>query len=135
MAAGSRTTPFEVYRFDPEHDSAPHYAKYSLDLPPHTPVLTALLKIREEIDPSLTMRCSCRSSICGSCAMVINSKSRLACQTPIGPEIERHGRVVIDPMRNMPVLRDLVVEMGGFWGNYRKLEPHLVENPDRPLPV
>jgi succinate dehydrogenase / fumarate reductase iron-sulfur subunit len=66
--------------------------------------------------------------------MVINSKSRLACQTPIGPEIERHGRVVVDPMRNMPVLRDLVVEMGGFWGNYRKLEPHLIDDPNRPMP-
>ncbi|MCI4331639.1 MAG: succinate dehydrogenase/fumarate reductase iron-sulfur subunit [Thermoplasmata archaeon] len=134
MEAEFVKAPIEVYRYDPGTDRAPRYDRFELELAPHTPVLTALLKIRSDLDPSLTMRYSCRSSICGSCAMVINSKSRLACQTPVGPELERHGRIVIDPMRNMPVLRDLVVEMGGFWGNYRKLEPHLVENPDRPLP-
>ncbi len=134
MEAGWVKTPIEVYRFDPEHDKAPRYDRYELEVAPHTQVLTALLRIRSEIDPTQTMPYSRRSSICGSCAMVINSKSRLACQTPIGPEVERHGRVVIDPMRNLPVLRDLVVEMNAFWGNYRKLEPHLVENPERPLP-
>jgi succinate dehydrogenase / fumarate reductase, iron-sulfur subunit len=127
--------PFEVYRYDPEHDGKPRYQRFDLELPPHTPVLTALLRIRAELDPSLTLRYSCRSAICGSCAMVVNSKSRLACQTPIGPELERHGKIVVDPMRNLPVLRDLVVEMNRFWGNYKKLEPHLIEDPDRPMPV
>ena len=132
--AETRPAEFDVYRYDPDHDAAPAYRRYTLNLPPHTPVLTALLKIRAEIDPTLTLRYSCRSAICGSCAMVINSKSRLACQTPIGPELEEHGRIVVDPMRNMPVLRDLVVEMGSFWGNYRKLEPHLIEDPEHPRP-
>ncbi|HEV2231758.1 MAG TPA: succinate dehydrogenase/fumarate reductase iron-sulfur subunit [Thermoplasmata archaeon] len=125
---------FDVYRFDPAHDPAPHYATYTLSLPPHTPVLTALLQIRTELDPTLTLRYSCRSAICGSCAMLVNSKSRLACQTPIGPEVERHGRVVIDPMRNMPVLRDLVVEMGPFWENYQRIQPHLIPDERHPLP-
>ncbi|MCI4320383.1 MAG: succinate dehydrogenase/fumarate reductase iron-sulfur subunit [Thermoplasmata archaeon] len=132
--AGTLTIPFDVYRFDPTKDKEPRYVRYTLDLAPHTPVLTALLRIRSEIDPGLTLRYSCRSAICGSCSMVVNSKSRLACQTPVGPEFERHGRVVIDPMRNLPVLRDLVVDMGSFWGNYRKLEPHLIGDPDHPLP-
>ena len=135
MAASTVTVPIEVFRFDPEHDGAPRYAKYSLDLAPHTPVLTALLRIRDEIDPSLTLRYSCRSAICGSCAMVINSKSRLACKTPVGPEVERHGRIVIDPMRTLPVLRDLVVDMDSFWGNYRKIEPALKPDPRRPMPA
>ncbi len=129
------SVPIDVYRFDPSHDSAPRYQRYTLELPRHTPVLSALLKIRTDLDPSLSLRYSCRSSICGSCAMVINSKSRLACQTPVGPEVERHGRIVIDPMRNLPVLRDLVVEMAPFWGRYRKLEPHLIPDPNRPMPV
>ncbi len=137
-AAAPRTpvvAPFEVYRFDPAHDARPHYARYTLELAPHTPVLTALLKIRDEIDPSLTLRYSCRSAICGSCAMQVNSKSRLACETPIGPEIERHGRIVIEPMRNQPVLRDLVVDQSPFWARYASIRPHLVSDPSRPMPV
>ncbi len=127
--------PFEVYRYEPGVDPAPRYSHFTLELPPHTPVLTALLKIRDELDPSLTLRYSCRSAICGSCAMLVNSKSRLACKTQIGPEVARHGKIVIDPMRNLPVLRDLVTEMNGFWDRYRRLEPALRPNPDRPMPV
>ncbi|HEV2428222.1 MAG TPA: succinate dehydrogenase/fumarate reductase iron-sulfur subunit, partial [Thermoplasmata archaeon] len=134
MAADAIDAPFEVYRFDPSSDRAPRYASYRLKLPPHTPVLTALLKIREDLDPSLTLRYSCRSAICGSCAMLINSKSRLACQTPIGPELERHGRIVIDPMRNMPIVRDLVTDQRPFWAQYRRIEPHLIEDRAHPLP-
>jgi len=125
--------PIDLYRFDPATDKAPRYQRFELDLAPHTPVLTALLKIRE-MDPSVTLRYSCRSAICGSCAMIVNSKSRLACQTPVGPELEAHGRIVIDPMRNLPVIRDLVVEMTGFWGHYKKLQPHLIPDPHHPLP-
>lgn len=135
MAAATQSIPLDVYRFDPSVDRAPRYQRYTLDLAPHTPVLTALLRVRNEVDPSLTLRYSCRSAICGSCAMVINSKSRLACQTPVGPEFARHGRIVIDPMLNQPVLRDLVVETEPFWTQYRHIEPHLIEDPDRPMPV
>lgn len=126
--------PFSVYRFDPSKDRAPRYATYELDLEPHTPVLTGLLRIREEIDASLSLRYSCRSAICGSCAMVINSKSRLACQTQVGPEIERHHRIVVDPMHNQPVLRDLVVDQAPFWLDYQRILPHLVPDPEHPMP-
>ena len=96
-------------------DAKPRYQRYTLDLAPHTPVLTALLKIRAEVDPTLRLRYSCRSAICGSCAMQINSKSRLACETHVGPEVALHGRVVVEPMRNQPVVRDLVVDQAPFW--------------------
>jgi succinate dehydrogenase / fumarate reductase, iron-sulfur subunit len=128
------TAPIDVYRFDPKVDPAPRYQRYTLELPPHTPVLTALLKIRGEIDPSLTLRYSCRSAICGSCAMQVNSKSRLACETQVGPEIERHGRIVVEPMRNQPVLRDLVVDQTPFWRQYDRIQPHLILDPRRPMP-
>lgn len=127
--------PIEVYRFDPNKDAKPRYDRYELELAPHTPVLTALLQIRAKEDPTLSMRYSCRSAICGSCAMVVNSKSRLACKTPIGPEIASHGKIVIEPMRSMPVLRDLVVEMAPFWGHYTKIEPHLITDPAHPMPA
>ena len=125
---------FEVYRFDPAKDRAPRYQRYSLDLAPHTPVLSALLKIRAEQDPTLTLRYSCRSAICGSCAMQVNSKSRLACETQIGPEMERHGTIVVEPMRNQPVLRDLVVDQAPFWQQYEGIEPHLILDPLHPMP-
>ncbi|HZY92397.1 MAG TPA: succinate dehydrogenase/fumarate reductase iron-sulfur subunit [Thermoplasmata archaeon] len=126
---------FQVFRFDPARDAAPRYDSYTVKVAPHTPVLTALLKIRADLDPTLTLRYSCRSAICGSCSMLINSKSRLACQTPVGPELARHGTIVIDPMRNLPVLRDLVVGMDSFWGNYRRIEPHLIPDVHHPMPV
>jgi succinate dehydrogenase / fumarate reductase, iron-sulfur subunit len=125
---------FDVYRFDPAHDREPRYQQYTLDLAPHTPVLTALLRIRAEVDPTLTLRYSCRSAICGSCAMQVNSKSRLACETQVGPEIDRHGRVVVEPMRNQPVLRDLVVNQEPFWRHYEQIEPHLILDPRHPMP-
>ncbi|MGD0249779.1 MAG: succinate dehydrogenase iron-sulfur subunit [Thermoplasmata archaeon] len=124
----------DVYRYDPAHDKAPRYQRYTLDLSPHTPVLTALLRVRAEVDPSLTLRYSCRSAICGSCAMQINSKSRLACETHIGPEMARHGRIVVEPMRNQPVLRDLVVDQAPFWRQYDRIEPHLKLDPAHPMP-
>ena len=125
---------FDVYRFDPAKDARPHYATYRLALPAHTPVLSALLQIRAETDPSLTLRYSCRSAICGSCAMQVNSKSRLACETQIGPEMERHGRIVVEPMRNQAVLRDLVVDQSPFWRQYQQIAPHLILDPTRPMP-
>ena len=134
MQGKTVTAAFGVYRFDPAKDPAPRYQRYTLDLAPHTPVLTALLRIRAEIDPSLTLRYSCRSAICGSCAMQVNSKSRLACETQVGPELERDGRIVVEPMRNQAVLRDLVVDQEPFWRQYDKIQPHLILDPRHPMP-
>ncbi|MCI4364677.1 MAG: succinate dehydrogenase/fumarate reductase iron-sulfur subunit [Thermoplasmata archaeon] len=134
MSEATVKATFDVYRFDPVRDAGPRYDRYVLDLPPHTPVLTALLQVRADLDPSLTLRYSCRSAICGSCAMQINSKSRLACEAPIGPELARDGRIVVEPMRNQPVLRDLVVDQEPFWREYRRIEPHLILDPRHPMP-
>jgi succinate dehydrogenase / fumarate reductase, iron-sulfur subunit len=129
------TVPFDVYRYDPAGGGSPRYQHYELELAPHTPVLTGLLRIRDTVDPTLTLRYSCRSAICGSCAMLVNSKSRLACKTPVGPEVQAHGRVVVDPMRNQPVLRDLVVDQQPFWTRYDQMEPHLILDPNHPMPA
>ncbi|HTT14205.1 MAG TPA: succinate dehydrogenase/fumarate reductase iron-sulfur subunit [Thermoplasmata archaeon] len=134
MADATISAVFDVYRFDPSKDREPRYQRFALDLAPHTPVLSALLQIRAEQDPTLTLRYSCRSAICGSCAMQVNSKSRLACETQIGPEMERHGRIVIEPMRNQAVLRDLVVDQQPFWQRYDSIEPHLILDPSHPMP-
>ncbi|HTW39832.1 MAG TPA: succinate dehydrogenase iron-sulfur subunit [Thermoplasmata archaeon] len=125
---------FDVYRFDPAKDAKPRFQTYTLNLAPHTPLLSALLQIRAEQDPTLTLRYSCRSAICGSCAMRVNSKSRLACETQIGPEIAENGRIVVEPMRNQPVLRDLVVDQEPFWRQYDLIQPHLILDPAKPMP-
>ncbi len=135
MTANLTKAEFDVYRYDPTKDAKPRYQRYTLELAPHTPVLSALLQIRAEVDPSLSLRYSCRHAICGSCAMQINSKSRLACQTQIGPEMAKHGRIVIEPMRNQPVIRDLVVDQSPFWRQYDRIEPHLKLDPAHPMPV
>jgi succinate dehydrogenase / fumarate reductase, iron-sulfur subunit len=134
MPESTVTVPFDVYRYDPGRDPKPHYQRYTLDLTAHTPVLTALLRIRAEVDPTLALRYSCRSAICGSCSMQINSKSRLACETHVGPELERHGRIVVEPMRNQSVLRDLVVDQAPFWRQYYEVEPYLKLDPRHPMP-
>jgi succinate dehydrogenase / fumarate reductase iron-sulfur subunit len=134
MSAETIPVEFAVYRFQPGKDTAPRFQTYKLDLTPHTPVLTGLLRIRDEVDPSLGLRYSCRSAICGSCAMRINEKSRLACETQVGAEVARHGRIVIEPMRNQAVIRDLVVDQTPFWREYHKIEPHLKLDPRRPMP-
>jgi len=134
MVAGPISVPLEVYRYRPGVDRAPTYQRYTLDAAPHTPLLSLLLRIRAETDPTLSLRYSCRSSICGSCAMRINSRSRLACETPVGPEIERHGRIVVEPMASQPVVRDLVVDQSPFWQRYNAIEPHLKVDPRHPMP-
>jgi len=134
MPEATVAVPLEVHRFRPGTDAAPTYQRYTVQVAPHTPVLTALLKVRAETDPTLALRYSCRSAICGSCAMRINGKSRLACETPVGPELERYGRVVVEPMGNQPVVRDLVVDQAPFWRQYDRIEPHLKLDPRHPMP-
>jgi succinate dehydrogenase / fumarate reductase iron-sulfur subunit len=125
--------PLEVYRKSPQ-DAAPHYDRFQLDVEEHTPVLTVLLRVRDEMDPTLSLRYSCRQAICGSCAMRINGKSRLACRTPVGPEVRLRGRIRIDPMGNQPVLRDLVVDQRPFWDRYYAVRPYLIPDKAHPLP-
>ena len=119
---------FAIQRFNPETDHAPRPQEFRLDIAWRgTTVLDALFQIRQELDPALAFRYSCRSAICGSCAMVINGRHTLACKTLIGPEIERYGpTIAIAPMRNLPVLKDLAVRMEPFWEKVRAVTPWVV---------
>ena len=115
---------FTIRRFNPETDSQPRAESYRLDVGRGTTVLDALLRIRQEQDGSLALRYSCRSAICGSCAMDINGSEKLACRTSVRKEWERHGAVAVAPLRNLPVIKDLVVDMSSFWGKVRGITPH-----------
>lgn len=120
---------FLLRRFNPETGSAPRTQDYRLDVGRGATVLDALIRIKNEQDGSLGLRYSCRSAICGSCAMDINGSEKLACRTSVRKEWERHGAVAVGPLRNLPVIKDLVVDMSSFWGKVRDITPWLASDP------
>ncbi|MEP6933675.1 MAG: succinate dehydrogenase iron-sulfur subunit [Nitrospirota bacterium] len=117
---------FTIQRFNPEVDPTSHPQEFRLDVGRGMTVLDALIRIKNECDGSLALRYSCRSAICGSCAMTINGSEKLACRTSLRKELERHGRITIGPLRNLPVIKDLVVDMASFWKKIHDVHPWLV---------
>ena len=114
---------FKIFRFNPDLDKEPRYDTFVKDCPRGTTVLEALLSIQEIDDDSLAFRFSCRSAVCGSCGMVVNGAPVLACRTQLSTLIG--DQVLIEPLPNMEVIKDLVVDMKPFWDSYRKVEPWL----------
>ena len=122
-----------VRRYNPEAKENPSYwQEFSLEVEPHSSVLDSLIKIREEVDGSLALRCSCRSAICGSCAMRINGHAKLACKTRIADAVGSADKVTVEPAGVMPVIKDLVVDMALFWDKVRVVIPWL--QPEGPEP-
>lgn len=117
---------FRVSRFNPERDEKPHYHVFHVKIDDRMTVLDMLEKIKHEQDASLTFRRSCRSGICGSCAMKINGLTKLACKTRAKTEADKHGEVLVEPMENMPLIKDLIVDMTGFWLEINRGKPWLV---------
>src|SRR5271170_4437953 len=104
-----RVKAFKVYRWDPDLGDNPRLDTYYLDLDDTAPmVLDALIKIKNEIDPTLTFRRSCREGVCGSCAMNIGGGNTLACTKAIS---DLSGSISIYPLPHMPVVKDLVPDM------------------------
>jgi len=116
---------FTIRRFNPETDEQPHDEEYRLEVGRGTTILDGLIRLKNEQDGTLSFRYSCRSAICGSCAMTINGHEKLACRTSVRRELERHGQIRIQPLKNMPIIKDLVVEMGPFWQKVRAVTPWL----------
>jgi succinate dehydrogenase / fumarate reductase iron-sulfur subunit len=127
-----RVKEFKVYRWDPDSGANPRLDTYYLDLDDTAPmVLDAIIKIKNEIDPTLTFRRSCREGICGSCAMNIDGTNTLACLKPID---ECRGDVKIYPLPHMPVIKDLVPDVSHVYAQLRSIEPWLKSEtppPDR----
>jgi len=120
---------FKVYRWDPEQEQKPYLSTYPVDLDECGPmVLDALLKIKNEQDPTLTFRRSCREGICGSCAMNIDGSNTLACLCYIDPPGagDTSGKATkIYPLPHMYVIKDLVPDMSNFYEQYRSIQPWL----------
>jgi succinate dehydrogenase / fumarate reductase iron-sulfur subunit len=114
----------KVYRYSPEDGSNPSWDNYTIDLDDCGPmVLDALIKIKNEIDPTLAFRRSCREGICGSCAMNIGGRNTLACTKGLD---EFKGKpIVISPLPHLPVVRDLVPDLSNFYAQYASIEPWL----------
>jgi succinate dehydrogenase / fumarate reductase iron-sulfur subunit len=119
---------FHVYRYDPEGDAAPRMQTYELEVDEGQRMLLDALMRLKAIDPSLSFRRSCREGICGSDAMNINGKNGLACVTNLRA---LPTTVVLKPLPGLPVIRDLVVDMTGFFKQYHSIRPYLV-NDDPP---
>ena len=125
---------YQILRNDGK-GGVPHFQNFVVEIGETEAILTGLIKIRNEQDPTLAVRYSCRQEICGSCAMRVNGKSRLVCSRLVGTETKTHNNTIrIEPMANQPVLRDLVVDQTSFWDRYRHIRPHLILDPANPLP-
>ena len=120
---------FSIFRYNPERDSKPYMQDYEIDPQPNEPMLLdAILRIKEQ-DDSLALRKSCREGVCGSDAMNINGRNGLACITRLDTLSEP---VTLRPLPSFPVVRDLVVDMSGFFKQYRSVRPYLIN--DEPPP-
>ncbi|HLZ74584.1 succinate dehydrogenase iron-sulfur subunit [Phenylobacterium sp.] len=127
-----KTKTFKVYRYDPEGTENPRWDTYDVDVEACGPmVLDALIYIKNEMDPTLSFRRSCREGVCGSCAMNIGGRNTLACthgwsEVP-GKEVQ------ISPLPHMPVMKDLVPDLTQFYAQYASIEPWL--HTETPEPV
>ena len=136
----------KVRRFQPESGQGPYWEEFNVDLEPSLAVLDGLLQAKDRDDGSLAVRCSCRAAICGSCGMKINGQSGLGCKTQIGEAQElankkasatgepvENAPIVIEPMGNMPVVKDLVTDMEStHWKKIRRVTPWLLPHGEAP---
>ncbi len=141
----------KIRRFDPESGEAAYWDEHQVELEESKSVLDAILKVRDEVDGSVGIRCSCQQAICGSCGVRMNGKPGLACNTHLdeaaarthgvgwNPEDEGNGDltppnvITVEPMGNMPVIRDLIVDMDAVhWKKIQRVTPFLINQ--EPVP-
>jgi succinate dehydrogenase / fumarate reductase, iron-sulfur subunit len=120
---------FRIKRFDPATDQKPYFKEYDVDLDPTDRVLDGLNKIKWELDGTLTYRRSCAHGVCGSDAVRINGRNKLACTLLIK---DAGTKLTIEPLLGLTVIKDLVVDMEPFFQKYRDIKPYLIN--DDPAP-
>lgn len=116
---------FKIFRFDPDRDNKPYFQTYKVRIHKGETVLEALLNIQDEKDGSLSFRYACRSAVCGSCGVTINGAIALACKTQLHSIFGDH--VLIEPLPNMTIIKDMVVDLEPFWKTYEMIKPWLHE--------
>lgn len=119
---------FRIKRYDPEKDARPHWQEFKIQAGPMDRVLDVLNELKWEQDGSISYRRSCAHGICGSDAMVINGVNRLACKVLVK---DLGNEIAVEPLRGLPVLKDLIVDMEPFFDAYRAVLPYFI-NDDPP---
>jgi succinate dehydrogenase / fumarate reductase iron-sulfur subunit len=125
----------KIRRYNPESGQPAYWEEFGVELEPERSVLDGILQAKAREDGSIGIRCSCQAAICGSCGVRINGKSRLACNTRVGEAAEAapNGAIVVEPMGNMPVLKDLIVDMDAVhWKKVQRVVPWLLPEGDPP---
>ncbi|GJL94140.1 MAG: succinate dehydrogenase iron-sulfur subunit [Hyphococcus sp.] len=126
----AKTRTFKVYRYDPSTDDNPRVDHYEVDVSNVSMVLDGLIKIKNEIDPSLSFRRSCREGVCGSCSFNINGANTLACTKSL--DDLGSGDITVYPLPHQPVLKDLVTDLTNFYEQHAYIEPFLKAKEDEP---
>jgi succinate dehydrogenase / fumarate reductase, iron-sulfur subunit len=122
-------------RYDPESGEAPYWDEHTIELEPHRSVLEGILQAKAASDGSIGIRCSCRAAICGSCGVRINGEPGLACHTHLdhARASSPDGVIEVEPMGNMPVIKDLIVDMDAVhWKKVQRVTPWLIAK--QPVP-
>ncbi|SEK95033.1 succinate dehydrogenase iron-sulfur subunit [Halomonas daqiaonensis] len=121
-----------LYRYNPETDSAPYMQEFQVDTQGRDLMVLDVLHLAKEQDNGLAFRRSCREGVCGSDGMNMNGKNGLACITPLS-EVVKSNKLTLRPLPGLPVIRDLVVDMGLFYQQYERIQPYLQN--DEPAPA
>jgi len=125
----TRVVVLRIRRFNPETDDAPHWEDYDVPTLPGDRLLNAITWVKEHLDGSLTFRRSCAHGVCGSDAMRINGVNRLACKVLVK---DLPDRILIEPIKGLPVHKDLLVDMEPFFAAYRAVKPFLIDDGREP---
>ena len=121
----------QVARYRPEQESEATFDEYEVPCPKEWVVLDGLNHIKDRIDGTLSYRWSCRMGICGSCGMTVNGEPKLTCATFLSEYAP--GPVRVEPLRNFPVIRDLIVDIGDFMRKLVRVKPWIVRQVEKPL--
>ena len=122
---------FKILRYNPEVSTESRFENYELEVTPGMVVLDALNRVKDDIDGSISFRKSCRSGICGSCAVHINGVPRLACKTQVKFEMEKRDVITVEPLHNFTPIKDLVVDLEPFYRMIDEVRPWLETDESR----
>jgi len=117
---------FKIQRYDPERGNAPHFQEFMVPVSPGMTVLDGLIYVKENLDSTLAFRSSCRMAICGSCAILINKYPHLSCHTQI--EEFHSDRLTVEPLANLPVIKDLVTSLEPMFEKHRTIKPYIIRH-------
>jgi fumarate reductase iron-sulfur subunit len=121
----------EIFRYRPEAEAEPVFQSYEVPFRKDWVILDALNYIKDNLDGSLSYRWSCRMGVCGSCGMMVNGAPVLTCATFLEKYLP--GPIRVEPLKNFPVVRDLVIEMSDFMRKLKRVKPWIIREEEKPL--